>query len=245
MTPIGSGPSRNSRPSSVFTFGHCEMPHEPGGWPVREAHGSWCRRVVEAEGVVGRVGRHPREVPVDVLDQADTRYRVIRRGFSQRAGHDHACFVHPQMEFLPAPPPVSTVFHRGPFAFAHDGESCTVDDEMEAALRGDGTERDAQVLAPPGERRVVGCGEVDAHHPEDRRQEALRLTQRQSHRQGGFDRQVGVLKLPTTLADADCRPRGDRARCEPEGDVASVHERSIVLRPISDVVFRLVLWVNS
>jgi hypothetical protein len=116
---------------------------------------------------------------------------------------------------------------------------------MEAALRGEGTERDAQVLAPPGERRVIGCGEVDAHHPEDRRQEALRLTQRQSedesHRQGGLDRQIGILKLPTTLADADCRPRGDRTRCEPEGDVASVHERSIVLRPISHVVLRLVL----
>ncbi len=206
-------------------------------------------RVAEAEGVVGRVGRHPREVPVDVLDQVDARYRVIRRGFSQCAGHDHARFVHAQMEFFPAPPPVSTVFHRGPFALAHDGEPGTVDDEMQAALRRDGTQRDAQVVAPPGESRVIGCGEVDAHHPEDRRQEALRLTQRQaedeSQRQGGFNRQVGVLKLPTTLADADCRPRGDRTWREPESDVASVHERSVVLYPISDVVFCLVLWVNS
>ena len=162
-------------------------------------------RVVEAEGVVDRVGRHPREVPVDVLDQADARCCVIRRGFSQALATITPVSSTPQMEFLPSPPPVSTVFHRG--------------------------------------------DEADAHHPEDRRQEALCLTQRQSedesHRQGGFDRQVGVLKLPTTLADADCRPSGDRTRREPKGDVASVHERSVVLRPISDVVLCLVLWVNS
>ena len=70
------------------------------------------------------------------------------------------------------------MFRSGPFPFAHNRQSGTVDDEVPGALRGDATERETEVLAAPREGRVIGCGEVDAHHPEDRRQEALGLPQR-------------------------------------------------------------------
>ena len=101
----------------------------------------------------------------------------------------------------------------------------------------------------PRERRVIGCREVKVQHPEDRRQEALSLAQWQvedeTERQCGFDREVRVLQLPSTLADARRRPRGDRLRCEPQGDVASLDQRSIVRRPVTDVVFRLILRMDS
>ncbi len=70
------------------------------------------------------------------------------------------------------------------------------------------------MLATPCERGVIGRGEVKAQHREDRRQEAFSLAQGQveeePERQGGFDREVRVLQLPATPADARRRPRGDR-----------------------------------
>ena len=48
-----------------------------------------------------------------------------------------------------------------------------------------------QMLIAPGERRVVGSGEIEAHHPEQRMQEPFRLAQREKvekpQGQGGLD----------------------------------------------------------
>ena len=89
-------------------------------------------------------------------------------------------------------------------------------------------------------RGVIGCREIDAQHPEDRGQEALGLTQRyvedETERQGGFDGEIGILELPAPPADASRCPRGDRVRREPEGDVASPHEGSVVLGPVPDAI---------
>ena len=46
-------------------------------------------------------------------------------------------------------------------------------------------------------------------------------------------------------ADAHGLPGGDRIRCQPHGDIASLDQRSVVCRPVSDVVFCLVLRVHS
>ena len=74
--------------------------------------------------------------------------------------------------------------------------------------------REVEVLAAPGERRVIRGGEVDAHHPEERMQEPLGLTEWQveeeTERQCGFDGDVGVLPLPSPSADARGLPGGDR-----------------------------------
>ena len=101
----------------------------------------------------------------------------------------------------------------------------------------------------PRERRVIGCRKVESQHLEDRRQEALSLTQWQmeneTERQGGFDREVQVLELAFPPADPNRRPRGDRVRREPERDVASLHEGFVVFRPISDAMSCLVLRMDS
>ena len=96
---------------------------------------------------------------------------------------------------------------------------------------------------------MIGCREIDAQHPEDRCQEALGLTQRsvedETERQGGFDGEIGILELPAPPADASRCPRGDRVRREPEGDVASPHEGSVVLGPVPDAIRCLVLRMHS
>ena len=98
-------------------------------------------------------------------------------------------------------------------------------------------------------RGVIGCREIDAQHPEDRGHEALGLTQRsvedETERQGGFDGEIGILELPAPPADASRCPRGDRVRREPEGDVASPHEGSVVLGPVPDAIRCLVLRMHS
>ena len=94
------------------------------------------------------------------------------------------------------------------------------------------------MLTASRERGVIGCREIDAQHPEDRCQDALGLTQRsvedETERQGGFDGEIGILELPAPPADASRCPRGDRVGREPEGDVASPHEGSVVLGPVPD-----------
>ena len=105
------------------------------------------------------------------------------------------------------------------------------------------------MLATPGERGVIGRGQLETQHPEDRRQEAFSLPQGQvedePERQRGFDGEIGILPLPATFADPHGLPSGDRIRGQPHGDIASLDQRSVVCRPMSDVVFCLVLRVHS
>ena len=90
---------------------------------------------------------------------------------------------------------------------------------------------------------------VETQHPEDRRQEAFSLPQGQvedePERQRGFDGEIGILPLPATFADAHGLPSGDRIRGQPHGDIAALDQRSVVCRPIPDVVLCLVLWVHA
>ena len=105
------------------------------------------------------------------------------------------------------------------------------------------------MLATPGERGVIGRGQSETQHPEDRRQEAFSLPQGQvedePERQRGFDGEIGILPLPATFADPHGLPSGDRIRGQPHGDIASLDQCSVVCRPISDVVFCLVLRVHA
>ena len=82
------------------------------------------------------------------------------------------------------------------------------------------------MLATPGERGVIGRGQSETQHPEDRRQEAFSLPQGQvedePERQRGFDGEIGILPLPATFADAHGLPSGDRIRGQPHGDIASL-----------------------
>ena len=141
------------------------------------------------------------------------------------------------------------MFRRGPLTFADDGQSGAVNDEVQAGARAGAPKREGEMLTASRERGVIGCREIDAQHPEDRGQDALGLTQRsvedETERQGGFDGEIGILELPAPPADASRCPRGDRVGREPEGDVASPHEGSVVLGPVPDAIRCLVLRMHS
>ena len=129
------------------------------------------------------------------------------------------------------------------------GQSGAVNDEVQAGARAGAPKREGEMLTASRARGVIGGREIDAQHPEDRGQEALGLTQRsvedETERQGGFDGEIGILALPAPPADASRCPRGDRVGREPEGDVASPHEGSVVLGPVPDAIRCFVLRMHS
>ena len=76
---------------------------------------------------------------------------------------------------------------------------------MEALVGRDRRSQTApQMLTAPGERRIVGNGEVETHYPEQRVQEPFGLAQREMvdepQGQSGLDGAIRVPPLPTPPA---------------------------------------------
>ena len=67
-----------------------------------------------------------------------------------------------------------------------------------------------QMPTAPGERRIVGGEEVEAHHPEQGVQEPFGLAQREMveepQGQGGLDGEIRVAPLPTPPAAPGVKP---------------------------------------
>ena len=109
---------------------------------------------------------------------------------------------------------------------------------------GTGRRRRRQMLTAPGERRIVGGGEVEAHHPEQGVQEPFGLAQREmveeSQGQGGLDGEIRVAPLPTPPAAPAGRPGSDRLRGQPHRHIAASNKGLIVGRPVRNAVLRLI-----
>ena len=94
----------------------------------------------------------------------------------------------------------------------------------------------------------VGGLEIDTHQEQQRPQEALRLAQRQPEdkpeRQRRLDRLIRELPLPARLTARRRSPHVGGVGGEPQRHVASLDECSLVLRPISDALFRFVRGIN-
>jgi hypothetical protein len=60
-----------------------------------------------------------------------------------------------------------------------------------------------------------------------------------------IDRVIGELPLPAATAGSRWLPVLNRVLGDPQGDLASLHERPLVFGPIVDSVFRLVLGMDS
>ena len=98
---------------------------------------------------------------------------------------------------------------------------------MEALAGRDQSQTAPQMLTAPGERRIVGGGEVEAHHPEQGVQEPFGLAQREmgeeTQGQGGLD---GEIRVP---------PPG-----HPHRHIATSNEGPVVGRSVRHAIFRLV-----
>ena len=115
---------------------------------------------------------------------------------------------------------------------------------MQAGAPGNGPKRKVEVLATTGQRRVIRRPQVESHQPEGRREKTLGLTERQmeeqTQRQSGFDREVRVLPLRAPGAHPSRFPGRDGRRGQPEGDVTSTDQGTIIGGPVLEAVFRLI-----
>ena len=105
-----------------------------------------------------------------------------------------------------------------------------------------------QMLTAPGERRIVGGGEVEAHHLEQGVQEPFGLAQRERveepQGQGGLDGEIRVPPLPTSPAASAGRPGSDRFRGHPRRHIAAANEGPVVGRPVRHAIIRLVCGMD-
>ena len=97
------------------------------------------------------------------------------------------------------------MFRGRPLPRPDEGQPSAVEHEMEAIAGRDRRSQTApQMLTAPGKRRIVGGGEVEAHHPEQGVQEPFGLAQREmveeSQGQSGLDGEIRVPPLPTPPA---------------------------------------------
>ena len=119
---------------------------------------------------------------------------------------------------------------------------------MEALAGRDRSQTAPQMLTAPGERRIVGGGEVEAHHPEQGVQESFGLAQREmveeSQGQGGLDGEIRVAPLPAPPATPAGRPGSDRFRGYPHRHIAASNEGLIVGRPVRHAILCLIPGMN-
>ena len=119
---------------------------------------------------------------------------------------------------------------------------------MEALAGRDRSQTAPQMLTAPGERRIVGGGEVEAHHPEQGVQESFGLAQREvveePQGQGGLDGEIRVAPLPAPPATPAGRPGSDRFRGHPHRHIAASNEGLIVGRPVRHPILRLIPGMN-
>ena len=163
--------------------------------------------------------------------------------------HDVAVIVHADVQLPPAAALVRLpVLARTPFAGAVDLQPGRVDDQVDRAVVSSAQGGDQHVPVAPGQRRVVRGVQVQAHQPEQRRDEALGLPKRQveEHAQGQRrqDRQVRVALLPATTPGRRRGPRTESVLGEPDGDIASGAQPALVRRPVPDPIPLLVLGVH-
>jgi hypothetical protein len=62
------------------------------------------------------------------IDEIKGSLRVVSTPVSQGLGNDQSRSLDTDMEFLPGALSTSSMLHCRPFAFADDGQPCTVDD---------------------------------------------------------------------------------------------------------------------
>ena len=206
------------------------------------------RGLVDGDRVIGRISGDAHERAIDRGEQIEGGGRIITRRLGQRVDTDHVGLIDAKVELPPATSAAATVFRGGPLTCSDDGQPGAVEHEMDALAGRDRSQTVPQMLTAPGERRIVGGGEVEAHHPEQRVQEPFGLAQREMveepQGQGGLDGEIRVPPLPAPPAAPAGRPGSDRLRGQPHRHIAAPNESLIVGSPVRNAILRLIRGMN-
>lgn len=111
---------------------------------------------------------------------------------------------------------------------------------MQRAARHDPRPLAGQAAAPPAERGVIGNGEIEPEQPQHAADEALGLAQGQMEdepqHQHELDRQIRIAPLPARRGSPGRLPSGDRGIVQPQREVATTLQPTLVGRPVLDAV---------
>ena len=181
----------------------------------------------------------------DRSEQIEGGSRILTRRLGQRVDTDHAGLIDAKVELPPTTPAAVTVCRGHPLTCPDDGQPRTVEYEMEALAGRDRSQTVPQMLTAPGERRIVGGGEVEAHYPEQGVQDPFGLAQREMVEEPqGHDGEIRVAPLPAPpAAPAGC-PGSDRFRGQPHRHIAASNEGLVIGRPVCHAVRRLIRGMN-
>ncbi len=184
--------------------------------PHSSSHARYVSGLVNTLGVVGAICRHGRHLIVDSPKQGGYPSRVTRSVTGQIRGHDLArARIHRKVQLSPGP-----LLGWSPQMTDMDPETGAVDEQADRALARDRRKVDyPQVLEPPGQRRMVGNGELQLEHVGQGTQEALSLSKRKvedhANRQSCLNRGVRV----GVLAAGQGPPGVDGVVRKPDGQV--------------------------
>ena len=156
---------------------------------------------------------------------------------------DEALVIHADVQLPPLSNLRALVPMGVPLTGTRDFECCRVDNQMErASVRSGGTRwtRHVDVFVPPRRRGVVRCFQVELHQPQQRVEESLGLSERKvkdhAQRLSRHDCQIRVARLATATAVPRWRPGFARLLAEPDRDVATALETTLILRPVGHAI---------
>ncbi len=116
--------------------------------------------------------------------------------------------IHGEVELAPLPPGAAVLL-RVPLSLAEQLQAGAVEHQVHGAVVA-GNPRLATGEGPtrPGERSVIGNGQLEAEQAQHAAAERLGLAQGQHQ----LDRKIGVAGLPARCRPARCLPAGKRRR---------------------------------
>ena len=95
---------------------------------------------------------------------------------------------------------------------------------------------------------MIGTRKRQAHQLQDGAQQpcglAKRQAKQQSEREGGLDGAIGVNRLSAPLPAFRSPPGVNSILTDPQGDVAAIAPRFVIVSPVLNVIGRLVFWMS-
>ena len=199
-------------------------------------------------GIVGAVGRDLGYLTINLRKQVREHFAVTPVGSGELNADDVLFgFIDRQVDLAPGAPFSDAVLAHLPFALAEDLQAGRVDHDMNRPLARATGNLHRKLRRPARHVGVVGHRKIEPieahqrlHQPFGR---AVGQPKQRLQGQAGLDRQ---RRIQARLAAPDWR-RGrpallDRRRVKPDRQVAPTDQRTVVLRPVRDLV--AVLWLG-
>ena len=231
------------------------VPVLPDAGTLPRRNQDFSLRHLAAEGLIDRalvidaIGGHARHGLVDLSQHRLDHLSICHSGVAQHGRLDFARRgIHGQMNFGPGSTLRPAVLANFPLAFALDFQATTIQDQMQVAL-GSFRKLNLNRVTAPREGRVIWNRQVRPHQLEQRAHQPFRRPIGQAKdffdRQHRFNRSVTIVRLRTPLGGTAIGPALQGFVRNPDRQRASLDQRLVIGRPISNGVSCLPAWTSA